>query len=148
MVISVQTEDFSMADEYQQLVKDNSQDGAVVTFVGSVRDFNQGNHVKGLMLEHYPGMTEKSLADIVNQAKMRWPINNVRLIHRVGQLMLGEQIVFVGVTSQHREAAFEATQFIMDFLKNKAPFWKKEITSVGEKWVDFNEKDKLAAARW
>ena len=147
-MISVQTADFDMAQEYQALTTNGESDGAVVTFTGLVRDVNQGSKVTRLTLEHYPGMTEKSLMDIVEQAKQRWPLGKVRLIHRVGELTLADQIVFVGVTSKHREAAFEACQFIMDFLKNKAPFWKKEATEQGEKWVEFNEKDKLAAQRW
>lgn len=147
-MISVQTADFDMAHEYQALIVDAKSEGAVVTFTGLVRDLNQGNQVTSLTLEHYPGMTEKSLAEIVEQAKTRWPLGKVRLIHRVGELALADQIVFVGVTSKHREAAFEACQFIMDFLKNRAPFWKKEVTEQGEKWVEFNEKDKLAADRW
>ena len=137
-----------MAHEYQTLIVDAKSEGAVVTFTGLVRDLNQGNQVTSLTLEHYPGMTEKSLAEIVEQAKTRWPLGKVRLIHRVGELALADQIVFVGVTSKHREAAFDACQFIMDFLKNRAPFWKKEVTEQGEKWVEFNEKDKLAADRW
>lgn len=154
-MISVQFEDFNMSDEYQSLIDGNYTDGAVVTFVGLVRDYSptasdmsDGNMVHGLTLEHYPGMTEKSLADIVEQAKKRWPLGKVRLIHRVGELNLSDQIVFVGVTSRHREAAFEAAQFIMDFLKNQAPFWKKERTTEGEKWVEFNDKDKKAQQRW
>lgn len=147
-MISVQTEDFDMAAEYQELIKESESEGAVVTFTGLVRDVNQGEQVSTLTLEHYPGMTEKSLAEIVLQAKQRWPLGKVRLIHRVGPLKLSDQIVFVGVTSKHREAAFEACQFIMDYLKNKAPFWKKETTQKGDKWVSFNEKDKVAASRW
>jgi molybdopterin synthase catalytic subunit len=120
----------------------------VVTFVGLVRDINQGNSVKELTLEHYPGMTEKSLKTIVQQAKQRWSLGKVRVIHRIGRLKLNDQIVFVGVTSRHREAAFAASQFIMDYLKNQAPFWKKETTDDGEDWVDFNEKDQQAMQRW
>lgn len=147
-MISVQRQDFDFATEYRELIQDNTNDGAVVCFVGLVRDFNQGNSVHGLTLEHYPGMTEKALLDIVTQAKSRWPLGKVKVIHRVGNLDLGEQIVFVGVTSQHREAAFEANQFIMDFLKNKAPFWKKERITSGERWVEAEAKDKQAEQRW
>jgi molybdopterin synthase catalytic subunit len=147
-MISVQTQDFDMASEYQTLIKNNNQDGAVVTFVGLVRDYNQGNHVEGLTLEHYPGMTEKALEDIVLQAQQRWPLGKVRVIHRIGKLVLSDQIVFVGVTSKHREAAFEATQFIMDYLKNDAPFWKKESTDIGERWVEAEQKDKIAQKKW
>jgi molybdopterin synthase catalytic subunit len=152
-MISVQTQDFDMAAEYQALLANtdgtsNSNDGAVVTFVGLVRDYNQGNHVEGLTLEHYPGMTEKALEDIVVAAQSKWPLGKVRVIHRIGKLALSDQIVFVGVTSKHREAAFEATQFIMDFLKNKAPFWKKEVTNIGERWVEAEDKDVKAQQRW
>jgi molybdopterin synthase catalytic subunit len=147
-MISVQYDDFDFANEYQNLVNDNSTDGAVVCFAGLVRDFNQGNMVHGLSLEHYPGMTEKALMDIVNQAQLNWPLGRVRVIHRIGDLDLGDQIVFVGVTSRHREAAFEANQFIMDFLKNNAPFWKKERTQDGERWVETEVKDKQAQQRW
>ena len=143
-MISVQSEDFDISEEYKYLTEDNSTDGAVVTFVGLVRDFNQGNHVHGLTLEHYPGMTEKALLDIVIEAQQRWQLGRVRVIHRVGDLNLSDQIVFVGVTSPHREQAYEASQFIMDFLKNKAPFWKKERTSEGQVWVKANAKDKVA----
>ncbi|WP_299266408.1 molybdopterin synthase catalytic subunit MoaE [uncultured Psychrosphaera sp.] len=152
-MISVQTQDFDMAAEYQALLTNsdgtsNSNDGAVVTFVGLVRDYNQGNYVEGLTLEHYPGMTEKALEGIVLQAKQRWPLGKVRVIHRIGKLALSDQIVFVGVTSKHREAAFEATQFIMDYLKNDAPFWKKEVTNIGERWVEAEDKDVKAQQRW
>ena len=147
-MISVQQEDFDISSEYRLLTQDAESEGAVVTFTGLVRDFNQGSRVASLTLEHYPGMTEKSLADIVMQAKQRWSLGKVRLIHRVGKLSLADQIVFVGVSSKHREAAFEACQFIMDYLKNRAPFWKKETTQHGQRWVSFNQKDKEAADRW
>ncbi|GHE98443.1 molybdopterin synthase catalytic subunit MoaE [Thalassotalea profundi] len=147
-MISVQQQDFNIGDEYHALIQDAYSEGAVVTFVGLVRDINQGNSVKGLTLEHYPGMTEKSLKSIVQQAKQRWPLGKVRVIHRVGKLKLSDQIVFVGVTSRHRESAFLACQFIMDYLKNQAPFWKKESTEKGESWVEFNDKDQKAMQRW
>ncbi|MCQ1058229.1 molybdopterin synthase catalytic subunit MoaE [Photobacterium sp. DNB23_23_1] len=146
-MISVQFDDFSVADEYEQLSQ-GTDAGAVVTFVGKVRDFNQGDAVTGLSLEHYPGMTEKSLAAIVEQAGERWPLLKTRVIHRVGDLALGDQIVFVGVTSAHRGAAFEACEFIMDFLKTRAPFWKKEQTPDDSRWVDARETDTSAADRW
>lgn len=147
-MITVQEQDFDVAAEYAELINNNATDGAVVCFTGLVRDFNQGNSVNGLTLEHYPGMTEKALLAIVSQAQQRWPLGKVRVIHRIGDLDLGEQIVFVGVTSRHREAAFAANQFIMDFLKNRAPFWKKERTSTGERWVEAEDKDKKAQQRW
>ncbi|KLV04716.1 molybdopterin synthase catalytic subunit [Photobacterium aquae] len=146
-MISVQFDDFSVADEYARLAE-GADAGAVVTFIGKVRDFNQGDSVTGLSLEHYPGMTEKSLAEIVEQARERWPLLKVRVIHRVGDLGLGDQIVFVGVTSAHRGAAFQACEFIMDYLKTRAPFWKKEQTPEASRWVDARETDTSAADRW
>ncbi|PJG59740.1 molybdopterin synthase catalytic subunit MoaE [Aeromonas cavernicola] len=146
--ILVQREDFSLADEYARLAS-RADTGAVVTFVGKVRDFNQGEEVKGLALEHYPGMTEKALVEIVQEARERWPLQECTLIHRIGELWLGDQIVLVAVSSAHREAAFEACHFIMDFLKTRAPFWKKELTAEGEqRWVAAKVSDEAAAARW
>ena len=146
-MISVQHDDFSVADEYAKLAEGNEA-GAVVTFIGKVRDFNQGDVVTGLSLEHYPGMTEKALQEIIVEARSRWSLLQTRVIHRVGDLELGDQIVFVGVTSAHRGAAFEACEFIMDYLKTKAPFWKKEQTPVESRWVDARETDNSAADRW
>lgn len=146
-MISVQQDDFSVADEYAKLAEGNEA-GAVVTFIGKVRDFNQGDTVTGLSLEHYPGMTEKALQEIIVEARSRWSLLQTRVIHRVGDLELGDQIVFVGVTSAHRGAAFEACEFIMDYLKTKAPFWKKEQTPVESRWVDARETDNSAADRW
>ncbi len=145
--VSVQFEDFSLTDEYDVLSEGTSV-GAVVTFVGKVRDMNLGDNVIGLSLEHYPGMTEKSLNDICEQARRRWNIEAIRVIHRVGDLDVGEQIVFVGVTSAHRGDAFDACEFVMDFLKTKAPFWKKERTTDSVRWVESRESDALAANRW
>ena len=146
--ILIQREDFCLADEYARLAN-RPDSGAIVTFVGKVRDFNQGEEVKGLALEHYPGMTEKALADIVAQARGRWPLQECTLIHRIGELRLGDQIVLVGVSSAHRDAAFDACHFIMDFLKTRAPFWKKELTAEGvERWVEAKESDNDAASRW
>ena len=146
--ISVQSADFEMQAEYQCLLADNPQDGAVVTFVGLVRDVNQGQAVRGLFLEHYPGMTEKTLQDICLQARERWALGRIRIIHRVGKLKLADQIVFVGVTAAHRKAAFAGAEFIMDFLKTRAPFWKKESSERGEYWVAAKDSDKEAADRW
>ncbi|NQZ25726.1 MAG: molybdopterin synthase catalytic subunit MoaE [Colwellia sp.] len=150
--ISIQAEDFSLADEVALLEKDNLTDGAVVTFTGRVRNNNNGNSVTSLTLEHYPGMTEKSLAKIINQAKEQWQIGRVKVIHRIGELHIGEQIVFVGVTSKHRQDAFAANEFIMDYLKVKAPFWKKEqITEAGktsENWLDAKTGDTDKAELW
>jgi len=147
-LINVQEADFNIQDEYDAMRTANQEDGAIVFFTGLVRDFNQGNDVTGLFLEHYPAMTEKALEKIVQQAKDRWPINRVRLVHRVGQLYLADQIVFVAVSSQHREAAFDGCRFIMDYLKNQAPFWKKETTTKGDVWVEALEKDQIAMEKW
>lgn len=147
-MISVHHEDFNVGEEYQKLVKDNRSDGAAVTFVGLVRDFNEGSSVNGLYLEHYPGMTENCLKDISSQAKERWSLGRVRIIHRIGQLELGDQIVFVGVTSMHRKSAFEACEFIMDYLKTQAPFWKKETTQEGERWIEAKQSDQQQADKW
>jgi molybdopterin synthase catalytic subunit len=146
--IAVQYEDFNVGDEYTQLVAGDKNAGAVVFFVGRVREMNQARAVTGLSLEHYPGMTEKVLDDILTTAKQRWDLNSARIVHRVGQLYLSDQIVFVGVSSKHREDAFEAAEFLMDFLKTRAPFWKKETTLQGDVWVGENKKDEIAAKRW
>ncbi|TNI56451.1 molybdenum cofactor biosynthesis protein MoaE [Aeromonas media] len=146
--ILVQRADFSLGEEYERLAARHDS-GAIVTFVGKVRDFNQGDAVKGLSLEHYPGMTEKALTDIVTEARGRWPLQECTLIHRIGDLLLGDQIVLVAVSSAHRDAAFEACHFIMDFLKTRAPFWKKELTAEGiQRWVEAKASDDDAAARW
>ena len=145
--VSVQAEDFSVDQEYQRLSEGTSS-GAVVTFIGKVRDMNLGDNVIGLHLEHYPGMTEKSLSDICDEAESRWPLLGVRVIHRVGDLDTGDQIVFVGVSSAHRGAAFDACEFIMDFLKTKAPFWKKERTTSENRWIESRDIDHQAAQRW
>ncbi len=146
-MIRVQTEDFSLGEEYTALSQSH-QTGAVVTFIGKVREMNQSASVSGMTLEHYPGMTEHALQQIVSQAQGRWPLLECRVIHRVGSLALGDQIVFVGVASQHREAAFEACHFIMDYLKTRAPFWKKEQTTNGERWVEAKDSDTQAAEKW
>ncbi|MBM7455035.1 molybdopterin synthase catalytic subunit [Oceanisphaera litoralis] len=146
-MIRVQTADFSLGDEYAALSQSH-QTGAVVTFIGKVREMNQGAAVGGMTLEHYPGMTEQALQQIVDQAHGRWPLLECRVIHRIGSLAPGDQIVFVGVASQHREAAFEACHFIMDYLKTRAPFWKKEQTDDGERWVEAKDSDTRAAEKW
>ena len=146
-LISVQQEDFDPGLEYQQLENSKSI-GAITTFTGTVRDLNLGEQVGGLFLEHYPGMTEKALQEIVDEAQQRWMIQAVRLIHRIGQLYPGDRIVFVGVASAHRQEAFAACEFIMDYLKTRAPFWKKETTPDGDRWVDARESDQEAAKRW
>lgn len=146
--ISIQHDDFDLGHEVASLEKNNHEDGAVVTFSGRVRAKNLGQNVKALTLEHYPGMTEKSLKKIIEQAKTQWSIGRVKVIHRIGKLQLGEQIVFVGVTSKHRQDAFSAAEFIMDFLKVKAPFWKKELTDKGEAWLDSRTSDTDKASLW
>ena len=146
--INVREADFDLNLEYQALRNNNPIDGAIVTFVGLVRDFNQGNSIKGLFLEHYPGMTEKCLKQIVATARSKWTLGRIRVIHRFGQLDLAEQIVMVGVSSAHRKSAFEACEFIMDYLKTQAPFWKKEMTESGEKWVEAKQSDRDEADKW
>ena len=152
-MISVQNEDFDFPVEYQQLRERSAQSGAIVMFVGLVRDFSENTQVSSMTLEHYPGMTEKVLAGIAEQAQQRWPLDGIRIIHRVGELHATEQIVLVGVSSAHRIAAYEASQFIMDILKTEAPFWKKESTKTqqgdsGARWVDAKTSDSKQAADW
>ncbi|MEL0029593.1 MAG: molybdopterin synthase catalytic subunit MoaE, partial [Betaproteobacteria bacterium] len=126
----------------------NPKIGAVASFVGVVRDLNDGDSVSTLTLEHYPGMTEKSLEAIVQQAKERWDIYDALIVHRVGTMRPLDQIVLVIVTSAHRGESFEACEFLMDYLKTRAPFWKKEVTPEGERWVDARSSDDVAAKRW
>ena len=145
--ISIQTDDFSQSEEYQILCNDAPSIGAIVTFCGLVREFDDGRG-EALFLEHFSGMTETALTRICEQAAQRWPIINVRIIHRIGPMHLGEQIVFVGINSAHRKAAFHACEFIMDFLKTDAPFWKKAITSDSEYWVEAKTSDADAAKAW
>ncbi|MCL5042815.1 MAG: molybdopterin synthase catalytic subunit MoaE [Gammaproteobacteria bacterium] len=148
MAIIVQTDSFDPGQLLNQLHADQLGVGAVVGFVGYVRDFNDGQDVAGMLLEHYPGMTEKALSKIVDEARERWPLLAVDVLHRVGWLEPGEPIVFVGVSSAHRQAAFDACNFIMDYLKTRAPFWKREETSEGPRWVDAREIDDQALERW
>lgn len=145
--IRVGQENFSVGDEYQWLSQ-CEDDGAVVTFTGKVRNHNLGDNVSALTLEHYLGMTEKALSEIVSEARERWPLQRISLIHRVGAMYPGDEIVFVGVTSAHRSMAFEAAEFIMDYLKTRAPFWKREATEQGDRWVDARDSDHQAAKRW
>ncbi len=148
MKIAVQTQPFDLQTEVEALYRSNPRVGAVASFLGLVRDVNEGQGVSAMTLEHYPGMTEKALADIVDQARARWEVMDACVIHRVGPLKPTDPIVLVAVASAHRGDAFAACEFIMDFLKTRAPFWKKEATPAGEKWVDARESDDLAAARW
>ena len=146
--ISVREADFSFQDEYDQLRKNSGENGAAVCFSGLVREMGVTDQTQAMQIEYYPGMTEKSLQSIIDQARERWPLSQVRIVHRVGCLNAGDQIVFVGVSSQHREAAFDACRFLMDYLKTDAPFWKKEITPEGEIWVEANQKDTVARNTW
>ena len=148
MAVRVQTADFDLTTELAQLRANAPKVGAVVTFLGTVRVLNEGEHVAEMELEHYPGMTEKSLEDIVNQAKARWDIFDALVIHRVGPLKPLDQIVLVAVTSAHRGEAFDACEFIIDYLKTEAPFWKKEQTPSGARWVDARVSDDEAMAKW
>ncbi|AVO59871.1 MULTISPECIES: molybdopterin synthase catalytic subunit MoaE [Pseudomonas] len=148
MTVHVQAEAFDLDRLHREVHGEDPGVGAVVTFVGYVRDLNLGEQVGSLFLEYYPGMTERALQRIVDEANERWPLQRVRVVHRVGLLQVAEPIVFVGVASAHRQAAFEACAFLMDYLKTRAPFWKREQTPSGERWVDGRESDQLAASRW
>jgi molybdopterin synthase catalytic subunit len=148
MAIRVQTEDFDLTTEIAQLRADTPKVGAIVNFVGVVRDLNEGEQVAEMELEHYPGMTEQALEDIVTQAKSRWDLFDALVIHRVGPLKPLDQIVLVAVTSAHRGEAFAACEFIIDYLKTKAPFWKKEQTPQGARWVDARVSDDEAMQKW
>jgi len=148
MSIRIQEHDFDVSSELAALRAGDTRVGAVATFVGVVRDLNDASQVSTLTLEHYPVMTEKALAQIVDDAKRRWDIYEALVIHRVGPLRPGDQIVLVAVTSAHRGESFAACQFIMDYLKTRAPFWKKEQTPEGERWVEARASDEDAAARW
>lgn len=147
-MIRVQHEPFDAGSEQQVLLQGRRDIGAVVCFTGLVRDFNERPEVEAMTLEHYPGMTETSLAAIVEEAELRWPLQGVRVIHRVGRLFPGDPIVLVAVASAHRRAAFEACDFIMDYLKTRAPFWKKEHTASGHYWVAERTSDQRDARRW
>ncbi|MDW5378057.1 molybdopterin synthase catalytic subunit MoaE [Halomonas sp. HP20-15] len=147
-MIRVQHECFDVGVEQAALVAQRNDIGAVVCFTGLVRDFNERPDVTALTLEHYPGMTESALGEIVAEAGRRWSLNGVRLIHRIGRLEPGDPIVLVAVASAHRQAAFDACLFIMDYLKTRAPFWKKEHTADGDYWVAERDTDRQAAERW
>ncbi|WP_420225776.1 molybdopterin synthase catalytic subunit MoaE [Pigmentiphaga litoralis] len=147
MSVSVQHDDFDAGAELKALQQDPSV-GAIASFIGTVRDINAGEGVASMTLEHYPGMTEKALTEIVEQARARWALNGVRVIHRVGELRPTDQIVLVAVACRHRGDAFQACEFIMDYLKTQAPFWKKEVTADGARWVDARDSDHDAARRW
>ncbi len=148
MTIRVQHKSFDVGQLTADLHARNPRVGAVVNFIGYVRDLNIGQTVNELFLEHYPGMTEKALEQIAEEARQRWPLLGVEIVHRVGALSVSEPIVFVGVSSKHRHMAFEACAFIMDVLKTRAPFWKRETTPEGSHWVEGRASDRDAALRW
>ncbi|MCF6355589.1 MAG: molybdopterin synthase catalytic subunit MoaE [Candidatus Polarisedimenticolaceae bacterium] len=146
--ISVQTEPFDITAIQDELRAASPAIGALVSFVGLMRDINEGDTIRTMTLEHYPGMTEKALEAIVTEAHERWNLIGIRVIHRVGELKPQDPIVLVAVTSTHRGAAFQACEFIIDYLKSRAPFWKKERTLEGDRWVDARHTDKEAEDRW
>lgn len=148
MKISVQREDFDCDAELEAISRGNPAIGALAAFVGLVRDLNDGAAVGRMTLEHYPGMTEKAIAAIIEQARGRWDVIDCTVIHRIGELRPTDRIVLVAVASGHRGDAFAACEFIMDYLKTRAPFWKKEQTHEGERWVDARTSDDTAADRW
>ncbi len=148
MPVRIQHEDFNAGDEIAALRRGNPGIGAIASFIGVVRDLNEGDRVAEMALEHYPGMTEKSIAEIIEQAKSRWSIFDALVIHRIGRLKPLDQIVLVIITGAHRGDAFAACEFIMDYLKTRAPFWKKEQTAGGARWVEARASDDVAAERW
>ena len=148
MAVRIQVEPFDAGVLIAETHRANPKVGAVATFVGLVRDVNEGSNVSEMTLEHYPGMTERAIENICREAGERWEVLDARVVHRVGRLRPTEPIVVVVVASGHRRDAFEACQFIMDFLKTRAPFWKKELTGDGERWVQARASDDEAAARW
>jgi molybdopterin synthase catalytic subunit len=148
MPVRIQKDDFDVAREIAAMRAGDARIGAVAAFVGLVRDINDAAAVSTLTLEHYPGMTEKALREIVDEAKSRWSVYDALVIHRVGELKPSDQIVLVVVTGAHRGEAFAACEFIMDYLKTRAPFWKKERTPAGERWVEARASDDEKAARW
>lgn len=149
MSVTIQAADFDCGQEIAAITKGRDDIGAIASFIGLVRaDPLAGEKINAMTLEHYPGMTEKALAEIVAQAKSRWDLQAVRVIHRIGRLVPGEQIVLVVVAASHRGSAFAACEFIMDFLKTRAPFWKKEETACHGQWVEARDADDTAAERW
>ena len=148
MSVQVQTADFDVSAELNMLRENNAKIGAIVSFIGLVRDLNDNAAVSEMVLEHYPAMTQKALEAIVQQAMQRWDIYDARVIHRVGRLMPADQIVLVATVSAHRADAFAACEFIMDYLKTRAPFWKKEQIRAGARWVEAKDSDEQALQRW
>ncbi|NQW00315.1 MAG: molybdenum cofactor biosynthesis protein MoaE [Rhodospirillales bacterium] len=147
-MIRVQAEDFDIGVELKKLTAGDASIGGLCSFVGLVRDMAGSDEISAMTLEHYPGMTEKALTDIEAQAQERWPLNGTLIVHRYGRLQPGDQIVLVAAASAHREAAFEACHFLIDWLKTKAPFWKLEDTPDGGQWVDARDTDAAATDRW
>ena len=148
MSVSIQTADFDLGGELAALRASSAQAGALVSFVGLVRDFSESGKVSNIFLEHYPGMSEKALQNIITEARSRWQLLGVRVIHRVGELRPNDQIVMVATASAHRGDAFAACEFIMDYLKTSAPFWKREQTGQGAQWLETKESDVQRAQRW
>lgn len=146
MSVRVQREDFDPGAEIARLQRDDA--GAIVSFVGVVRGESQGEKLVSMTLEHFPGMTERELERIEREARTRWSLQGVSVVHRVGELRPGERIVLVVTAAVHRRAAFEAAEFLMDYLKTRAPFWKRELRASGEHWVEARDSDDTAAARW
>jgi molybdopterin synthase catalytic subunit len=146
--VRIQTEDFDLNQEVDRLRHEDRGVGAVAVFVGTVREADDGRRVQALELEHYPGMTERAIESMIDEALRRFRVRAARVVHRVGRLAAAERIVLVAVTAEHRHAAFEACEFLMDYLKTQAPFWKKETTPDGERWVDARVADDQALARW
>ena len=146
--VAIQAQDFDLSVEVAALRQGDVQVGAVCSFVGTVRDRNEGDQVASLELEHYPGMTEKAIEAMIDAAMNRFDIRAARVIHRIGLLQPLDQIVLVAVTSAHRGESFQACEFLMDYLKTQAPFWKKEVTPAGARWVDARVSDDAAMARW
>lgn len=146
--VSIQTQDFDVSHELAQLREGDGGVGAVCCFVGTVREFGSGALVQAMALEHYPGMTEAAIQSMMDAAAQRFDLKGIRVIHRVGELLACEQIVLVAVTSAHRGQSFQACEFLMDYLKTQAPFWKKETTPEGAHWVDARSSDDAALARW
>lgn len=146
--VSIQMEDFSLAVEVEVLRQEDKRIGAICTFTGTVRDRNDGLRVSSMELEHYPGMTEKAIEAMIDEALKRFDIFGARVIHRVGLLQPLDQVVMVAVTSAHRAESFKACEFLMDYLKTQAPFWKKEQTAAGARWVDARVTDDAALAKW
>ena len=148
MTVRVQREDFDLGAELAALTHGKTGIGGLASFVGLVRDVAGSARIEAITLEHYPGMTEKQLAEIEAEAQRRWPLDAVLIVHRYGRLLPGEQIVLVATASAHRHAAFESCHFLIDWLKTKAPFWKLEETPSGPRWVDAHASDDAAAQRW